>query len=31
MKLKFINIGSKNELYFDAYKKFENKCIKIKK
>lgn len=23
--------GDKNELYFDAYKKFENKCIKIKK
>lgn len=21
--------GDKNELYFDAYKKFENKCIKI--
>lgn len=21
--------GSKNELYFDAYKKFENKCIKM--
>ena len=23
--------GDKEELYFDAYKKFENKCIKIKK
>lgn len=22
--------GDKNELYFDAYKKWENKCIKIK-
>ena len=21
--------GNKNELYFDAYKKFENKCIKL--
>lgn len=21
--------GNKNELYFDAYKKWENKCIKI--
>ena len=21
--------GDKNEIYFDAYKKFENKCIKI--
>lgn len=21
--------GDKNELYFDAYKKFENKCIKL--
>lgn len=21
--------GDKNELYFDAYKKFENRCIKI--
>lgn len=21
--------GDKNELYFDAYKKFENKCIKV--
>ena len=21
--------GDKKELYFDAYKKFENKCIKI--
>lgn len=23
--------GDKNELYFDAYKKFENKCIKLEK
>lgn len=22
--------GDENEIYFDAYKKFENKCIKIK-
>lgn len=22
--------GDKEEIYFDAYKKFENKCIKIK-
>lgn len=22
--------GDKKELYFDAYKKFENKCIKLK-
>lgn len=22
--------GDKNELYFDAYKKWENKCIKVK-
>ena len=22
--------GDKKEIYFDAYKKFENKCIKIK-
>ena len=21
--------GDKNEIYFDAYKKFENKCIKL--
>lgn len=21
--------GDKNEMYFDAYKKFENKCIKV--
>lgn len=23
--------GDKKEIYFDAYKKFENKCIKLKK
>ena len=23
--------GDKNEIYFDAYKKFENKCIKLNK
>ena len=23
--------GDKNEIYFDAYKKFENKCIKVEK
>ena len=23
--------GDKGEIYFDAYKKFENKCIKIEK
>lgn len=22
--------GDKNELYFDAYKKWENKCIEVK-
>ena len=23
--------GDKNEIYFDAYKKFENKCIKLER